>query len=272
MSTATLERNRIESGAKHLQWVRIEEMRVSSKAQREQRQYRIDHIASNFDPDKFGTPTLNERDGVFWIIDGGHRVRALIQMGYEDQQVQCWIYRGLTEEEEAEKFLSLNDVKPVTGMDKFKVSVVAGRETESDIDRIVRAAGMSVGKGQNGIGAVAALGKVYKSAGPRGLAITIRIIRDAYGMPGFAAKVIEGVGLFVANYEKVFEEERIIGKLAAKAGGVNGLLGRAEQIRSTHGVPAPQGVAAATVETYNSGRGKDKLPGWFVTVAAAATS
>lgn len=266
MSVKTLEDNRIESGAKHLQWVPVSQMRVSTRAQREQRQSHIDHIASNFDPDKFGTPTVNDRDSIFWIVDGGHRIKALIQMGYEDQQVQCWVYRGLNEEQEAEKFLSLNDVKPVNGMDKFRVSVVAGRETESDIDRIIRAAGMSVGKGQNGVGAVGALSKVYAHAGPKGLAATIRIIRDAYGMPGFSSKVIDGVGLFVANYENVFDEERVVLKLSNRVGGVNGLLGRAEQIRVKFGVPTAQGVAAAAVESYNQGRGGDKLPGWWSTL------
>lgn len=266
MSVRTLER--IGSEAKHLQWVPIQQMRVSSRAQREQRQSHIDHIASNFDPDKFGTPTVNDRDGIFWIIDGGHRVKALIQMGYEDQQVQCWVYRDLTEEEEAEKFLSLNDVKPVTGMDKFKVSVVAGRELESDIDRIVRAAGLSVGRGENGIGAVGALHKAYKNAGPRGLATVLRIIRDSYGMPGFSSKVIEGVGLFVAEYENVFAEDRVVATLSKYMGGVNGLLGRAESIKKAHAVPAAQGLAAATVEAYNKGRGGDKIPGWFARTAA----
>lgn len=266
MSTTT---NRVPNGDKHLQWIPVSQTRVSSRAQREQRAARIDYIAANFDPDKFGTPTVNERNGIFWIIDGAHRIKALHRIGYEDQEVQCWTYHDLTEEEEAEKFLSLNDVKPVNGMDKFKVSVVAGRETATDIDRIVRAAGLTIGKGANGIGSVGALSKVYQSAGPKGLSSTIRIIRDAYGVPGFAAKVIEGIGLFVASYEQVFDPERIVSKLGAKHGGVNGLLGRAEQIKSTHGIPAPQGVAAAAVETYNQGRGGDKLPGWFSRLANA---
>ncbi|QSM90491.1 hypothetical protein I3U44_07415 [Mycobacteroides abscessus subsp. bolletii] len=260
---------RVPVGDKHLQWIPINQTRVSTRAQREQKQYRIDHIASAFDPDKFGTPTVNERDGIFWIIDGAHRIKALVQMGYDDQTVQCWSYVGLTEEQEAEKFLSLNDIKPVNGMDKFKVSVVAGRETESDIDRIVRSAGLTVGKGANGIGSVAALEHVYKAAGPKGLSTTVRIIRDAYGMPGFSAKVIGGIGLFVANYETTFDQERLVTKLAGKHGGVNGLVGRAEQIKSAHGVSAPQGVAAAAVETYNQGRGGEKLPGWWSRLGAA---
>lgn len=259
------EPKRVPTGQKHLQWVHISEMRVSSRAQREQRQAHIDHIAAEFDPDKFGTPTVNERDGVFWIIDGAHRIKALIQMGYEDQQVQCWTYHSLTEEQEAEKFLSLNDVKPVAGLDRFKVSVVAGRADESDIDRIVRAQGLSIGSGHNGIGSVGALRDVYFKGGARGLSTTIRVIRDSYGKPGFSAKVIKGVGLFVSHYENVYEEDRLVQKLSSKLGGVNGLTGRAEQIRVQQGVPAPQGVAAAVVETYNAGRGGTKIPSWLAT-------
>ncbi len=268
MSTSQ-DQGRVPTGEKHLEWVPVHDMRVSPRAQREQKQYWVDHIASNFDPDDFGTPTVNWRDGFFWIVDGAHRIEAIIQMGYEDQKVQCWVYRGLTEEEEADKFLSLNNVRPVSTMDKFKVSVVAGRETQCDIDRIVRAAGLTVGGGQNGINAVRSLSKVYSKAGPAGLATTLRIIRDSYGKPGFSAKVIDGIGLFVATYERVFDEARLIQKLSGKHGGVNGLTGRAEQIKNANGVTAPVGVAAATVEAYNQGRGGEKLPGWFAKVAAA---
>lgn len=112
------------------------------------------------------------------------------------------------------------------------------------------------------IRAVAALEKVY-AYGPGILSLTLRLIRDAYGLRGFESKIITGIGLFAATYVGAFEESRVINQLTRKMGGVTGLLGDAERIKSSHGVTLSEGVAAATVETYNSGRGGKKLPKWW---------
>lgn len=259
---------KISSGARSLHWVPVSKMRISPRAQRDHKspgaQTLIDAIVQNFDPDRFGTLTVNHRDGTFWVVDGGHRMSALAKMGYDDQQVQCWVYTGLTESQEADLFLDLNNVRPVNSMDKFKVAVVAGRETECRISAIVHNIGMNVGSGRVGtIRCATALKKVYAAGGADVLETTLRVIRDAYGDAGFSARVTEGIGMFVANYEHAFSEARLVSKLSRKFGGVNGLMGRAEQIKSSHSVSVPVAVAAAVTETYNQGRGGGKLTGWW---------
>lgn len=268
---------KVPNGAKRLDWIQVSDLRISPRAQRDHSlrgaQALIEEIAANFDPDKFGTLVVNERDGTYWVVDGGHRFTALLRMGYEDQQVECWIYHELSEKSEAELFLDLNNVRPVSARDKFKVAVVAGRETECDIDRIVRSLDLTVGGGGgHGVGCVTALLKVYEQGGPAVLTTTLRVIKNAYGRPGFSARVTEGLGLFVANYENTFNETRLTTKLERKLGGVNGLLGRSEQIRSSHGVPGPVAIAAAAVETYNQGRGGIKLNGWWATFEQRETA
>src|SRR5262249_61491582 len=57
---------------------------------------------------------------------------------------------GLTEAQEAEVFLKLNDTLPVRAFAKFKVSVQAGRDAEADVDRIVRALGLRIARGSGG--------------------------------------------------------------------------------------------------------------------------
>jgi hypothetical protein len=245
-------------------------MRISPRAQRHHdKPGSLAHtadIADNFDPDRFGTPIVNARDGIFWVIDGGHRYLALIALGWEDQQIQCWVYHGLSEHDEADMFLDLNKVKPVSAMDKFQVAIVAKRETECDIDRIVRAQDLTVGSGVQAIGCVAAISKTYTNGGPSVLGTTMRVIRDAYGLPGFSARTTEGIGLFVANYENTFDEARLIDRLGRKHGGVNGLINRSQQIKDSHGVSGAVGIAAAAVEVYNAGRGGGgKLNGWWST-------
>lgn len=257
---------RVEREAR-LRWVPIPQMRTSPLAQRDLNPSRVDKLAADFDLEQLGTPTVNERDGGFYLIDGQHRIEALKQMGWGDQQIQCWTYKGLTETEEAEKFLKLNDVLSVNAFAKFKVGVQAGRPEETDIDRIVRAQGLRISrdKGDGAISAVSTLRRVYRRAGPAVLARTLRIIRDSYGDAGLEASVIDGIAMLCHRYNGDLDDVRAVTRLAAAHGSVHGLLGNAENLRKQTGNPKAHCVAAAAVELVNRGRGGRKLTSWWKT-------
>lgn len=256
--------NRIERDAR-LRWVPIAQTKVNPLAQRETNQARVDKLAADPDLEKLGTPTVNLRDGWFYIIDGAHRIAMLKQIGWGDQQIQCWCYEGLSEQEEAEMFLKLNDTLVVLALPKFRAAITAGRETESDIDRIVRANGLVISndKVPGAISAVTKLRNVYERAGGKTLGRTLRIIRDAYGDPGLAAPVIDGIGLLCQRYNGDLNDDEAIRKLSSVNGGVNGLLGKAEVLRRQTGNQRGHCVAAAAVEIINSGKGGKKLPSWW---------
>jgi hypothetical protein len=264
MTTETTGKNRIERAAR-LAWVPISLMRVSPLAQRDLNRARVDRIAADFDLEQVGTPTVNKRGGGFYIIDGQHRVEALKEIGWGDQQIQCWTYEGLSEDEEAEKFLKLNDVLAVSAFVRFRVGVQAGRGRECDIDRIVRAAGLTVSQDKTD-GAVAAVGtltRIYDRAGARTLARTLGIVRDAYGSAGLDAAVLDGIGYLCGRYNGDLEDQLAVLKLTNVMGGVSGLLGKSEVLRKQTGLPRGHCVAAAAVEIINSGRGGKKLTPWF---------
>lgn len=256
--------NRAERAAR-LKWVPIALMKVSPVAQREFRPHRAEHLAAAFDLEQLGTPVVSERDGWFYLMDGQHRIAALRLIGWEDQQIQCWVYDGLTETEEAERFLTLNDALPVDAYSRFKVAVVARRATESDIDRIVHDCGLVVSnaKEENSVAAVGTLVKAYNRDGAEVLARSLGILRDAYGGAGLIAATIDGISLLCSRYNGALDTEKAVKQLAGKRGGLTALLQQAEVTRRATGQQRGPCVASTAVEFINAGRGGTKLPSWW---------
>lgn len=252
-----------------LEWIPLAAMHVSPVAQRQLQQDRVDKLVAAFDLEKLGTLTVNWRSECWWLIDGQHRAEALRQLGYGDQQVECWTYRGLNEGEEAEKFLGLNDILAVGVFPRFKVAVAAGRPVETDINKIVQGLGLrvSMDSGQHSVRAVGTLRRVYLRGGPQVLRRSLGIIRDSYGDSGLEALVIDGVALVCERYDGDLTDDRAATALSSGRGGVSSLLGRAETLRLQTGNTKAHCVAAAVVEQVNSGRGGKRLPTWWKATA-----
>lgn len=254
-----------------LQEVPLGKMCVSAKVQRELNKHRVDELVANFDLDMFGQPAVSWRDGRYFIIDGQHRIEALkiwLGKGWEIQKVpDCRTYQGLTEAEEADMFDRLNNVLPVSSFDKFKTRVTAGREAETAIDRIIKETGLVISRDKipGAVHAVGTLGRVYARSGPEVFSRALRIIRDAFGDPGFEAGVIDGIGHLCQRYNGALDERVAIEKLAATRGGVNGLTGKAAILHKQTGNSRAQCVAAAAVDIINSNRaaGTKRLPSWW---------
>lgn len=248
-----------------LRWVPIPKMRANPVSQRDINQARVDKMAADLDLEQIGTPTVNEAGEWFHILDGQHRIEALRQHGWGDQQIQCWTYVGLTDAEEAETALKLNDYLAQNALTKFRLGVTAGRDEDCDIDRIVRINDLVVSgdKVPGAIGAVGTLRRIYARSDPSTLARTLQIVRDAYGDPGLEAPVLDGVALVCQRYDGQLDQDDAVTKLSRAHGGVGGLLGTAENIRRGTGNYKSHCVAAAVVETINKGRGGKKLRDWF---------
>lgn len=249
----------------HLRWVPIAEMKISPRAQREFRQSHADKFAADFDLEALGYPVVNYRDGSYYVVDGQHRIAALKLIGWGDQKIQCECYDGLSEAEEADLFLRRDNRKAIASFEKFRIALTAERATETDINRIVLANGLTVSKNHadGSIRCVGTLRKSYQQAGGPTLGRALRIIRDAYGSPGLEAPVIEGITLLCQRYNGALNDENAVARLANVHGGVNGLLGRAQNLRKQTGNQRAQCVAAAAVEIINAGRGGKKLPDWW---------
>lgn len=248
-----------------LRWIPLAEMRVNPIAQREFRPHWVSKLVNEFDPEQIGNLTVNCREGAYYIVDGQHRAEVMKAIGWADQSVQCWTYQGLTEAEEAEMFLKLNNKLTVTTFDKFRIAVQAGRTAESDVDRIVRFHGLHVARNTapGAVGCPGTLMKVYSKCGPKALSRTLNIVAEGFGDAGLDQFVIEGIGLVCQRYGDEFDAHKAVEKFGSMRGGVAGLLNRAAQIMTKTGNAKAHCVAAAAVETYNAGRGGKKLAAWW---------
>lgn len=252
----------------HLRWVKLADLKVNPVAQREFRPAWAKDILNRFDLDKFQVPHVNHRadDGGLYIMEGQHGTWAYRQwIGDDEQQIQVWQYEGLTEQEEAEFFLSLNNKKNVGALDKFKVAVVAGRELESDIDRIVRANKCRVTTNKDVSGAISAVGaltSIYSKFGGVTLGEAIRTIRDSFGDGGYERTNLLGVAMFLARYQDA-DRDRLTAALRSLPNGSKGLIQMTNLVKEQMGTRADESAAGAVTDLYNKGRGGKKVPSWW---------
>jgi Family of unknown function (DUF6551) len=262
-------------------WVRLGDVQVNPLVQREFVPAKADEIAAQFNPEHFGTPVVNIREGRAWMIDGQHRAAALkkwLGEGWEDQQFEAEIYDGLTEIQEADAFLRRNNSMAINAYNKFRIAVVAGWEDEQTVAGIVAREGLTIsrdkGSEDNRVLAVGTLLRVYRRAGGPVLGRTLAIIRDAYGAPGLEASVIAGMSMVVHRYDNLDDRE-LTDRLARANGGVGGMLGKAERSRKETGNPKHFCVAGAIVDTFNSLAAESKggngvrLMSWWKATAEA---
>lgn len=248
--------------------VPLAKMKVSGLSQRDLRPARVNYLTSEFDPEQFGYPVVNMRDGFFWVIDGQHRIEAVkLYLGddWAKQSVTCRVYTGLTEQEEAEMFDRLNNQLTVGMFDKFKVRVTAGRQTECAVQKIVEKSGLKISrsKGEGSISAVGTLVKVYDRAGATTLHRALILAFNSFGDPGLSDRIIDGMARVCERYNGALDDDDAIERFKTMRGGVGALMQRAETLRKQVGASVPQCVAAAIVDTLNAKRGGKKIPSWW---------
>ena len=252
----------------HLRWIKLGDMRVSPKAQREFRRPHAVALAAAFELEAMGFPVVSWRDGYWWVLDGQHRIQALRYVGFsDDDQIQCECYESLTEAEEAELFLRRDERRKVSTFDRFRIGVVAEREEDLDIQRIVALQNCKISrdKEEHCIGAIAALRFAYQLS-PVTMRRAVAILDKAYdGDPSaFQSDLIRGMALVCQRYDGSLNDDQAIAKLGRLNGGTISLIRKANALKEKTGHTKANCVAAAVVDTLNArGASGRKLESWW---------
>lgn len=234
---------------------------VDERAQRALNPRHKDTLASGFNPLKVGSVIISERDnGDWYIMDGQHRCRAAVDSGYTGT-VPAVIHTGLSVEDEADLFLSLNESKLVQPLDKFRARVTAGRTLAVNVNNIVRNVGFNVGQtgaSKRSIGAVGALEKIYTSYGAYALTSTLIAVNEAWPeLPTNArsARMLEGVGFMVGAVPGV-AVRRLASKLRATSAG--NIIADVDFLADLHKRPKGKTMGDVLIALYNKGLKKDQ--------------
>lgn len=204
-----------------------------------------------------GAVTVSVRDAKFIVIDGQHRVRAAMELGLGDTKVLCHVYRGLSLEEEARKFLALNDSRMVSAFDKYKIGLVALDPYCIGVHDIVTSHGLQISHG-SADGTVRCVTKALSlyRLDPELLDQVCSVIKEAWGTraAAFEQIVFSAMGLVLNRYNGELDTPAATKKWAGYRGGPAALAGDARGLADYKPITVTRAAAEILVDTYNKGR------------------
>lgn len=252
-----------------IELVRADRLRVDEKVQRQLIPTRVKALAAKLDLDALGVFTVSERskDNLV-VLDGQHRLAAVLHHDMGEWEVTCHIYRGLSEAQEAAMFRRLNDTRKITPFDDYSKGLVEGDGECLAINEIVEGHGLVVRHaGRDGaITCIKKLRDLYVSDNgvPDGsvLDATLEVAIEAWGSRYTAVEknILGGLAIVLRTYGDELERSKLIEKLAKYKGGPSGLLGKARLLKEVRSASIERLVASLVVQTYNAGRSANRLP------------
>lgn len=248
--------------------VRADSLAIHPTAQRELVPSKLRKLMAELDLDAIGVLHAVEypikKELKMWVIDGQHRLRALLDHGLGEWVVEVKVHLDANDDARASAlFLKLNDRAPVSPFDKWMNELKAKSEAAINATGIAMKHGLTVSRqsGDAKIACVTTLKKLYSVDGGVTLDKTLDVICEAWGTKASAmeGKLIEGVGQVFAKYNGTIEQPAMVKKLAKYSGGASGLLGDARGLMEYRRATLARCVAERVVETYNLGRRAGKL-------------
>lgn len=171
---------------------------------------RVKKIADHYNPDLVNPIKVSLRDGKYYVFDGQHTLAALkMRNGNRDLLVECKVYRGLTQQDEAILFSEQNGVsRAVTTNAKMKALYTAGDVEVNELYNAITSLGIkfdfSNAKGPYKIIACATVYKIFKKVSCSEFQMILKIVRDAWNgeSESFNNEILSGMYVFYTTYKK----------------------------------------------------------------------
>lgn len=112
-------------------------LRVDEQYQRDAIEAKVRDIARAWSWLACGAVLVAEREGLYFVYDGQHRVLAALRRS-DIENLPCVVFRTAGAKEEAEAFLRANrNRKPLNGLAKFRAATVAGQPAALLVQQLI---------------------------------------------------------------------------------------------------------------------------------------
>lgn len=226
-----------------------------------------ENIYKSFDNNQFTPLIVSIRDGVYWVIDGQHRLYAVKKRFGQDKLVECKIITSLTEELECDLFGKINtNQKSLNSADKVKTDFYAGDPKITALVDICNRNGVELGFENNNRGkkdgriiAIKALADTYDKIGAEQTERLVRLLNDTWdgNAEGFSQRMINAMCVILSLYSAELSDEIWIKKLS-KVEPLK-LIAEGKNDLATKANVATKIARIAITNYYNKGKGAKPL-------------
>lgn len=248
--------------------IRADKLHVHPVAQRAIVKTHLDRIIKNLDLDKIGPIhcvryKINGRTE-YWIVDGQHRIAALMAMGLGEWEVDVILHLAVKNDDGAcNLFIGLNTKVAINQYALFHNEVVAEHEPALTVSRIYSEFKLvpRCSAGNGNIRCFQACKRIVSKGGEDLLRSTFGIAISAWGRTEGAVDghIVEGISRFLEAHQDC-DLETFRTKLSKYPGGPTALIGNARGIRQIRGVGSLANcLYEALVGVYNTGRRTGKI-------------
>jgi len=246
-------------------------IQTDARYQRPLHQPSVSRIAREFDPDVLGSLSVSRRaDGSCWVIDGNHRLAAVREMGWGDQNVPCVVYTNLSYEDEARLFAAWQRTRrTLSPLDVFRAEVEANDPKAMELLAVISDYGIRVTfTGQhapNDLAAISAVKNLIRVSGVQVLRLTLELSRTIWPDDATALQStpLQGLGHFLMRYRRHenFDQGRVETVMRTMTPGQ--LVSASQDMRRVMGVSTTTGYARTVLKLFNHRLTAGKsLPEW----------
>lgn len=205
------------------------------------------------------------------LIDGQHRIEALLQLGHYDYAVPTLLFEGLRVEQEAAlfRFFNSNRNRP-TPLEIFKADLVANDPEAVAVSQITAEYGIEINSGnvqaKSRPGLLTAIGTariIYRRGGANALHEVCRLLMNAWSdRPGaLNARFLKAIYTFIRRYGGSYDETHLLESLRSTP--LLSLERLGMTIGEEYSVSAATAIARAIRTNYNKGVAPNRqLPEW----------
>lgn len=247
-----------------LDWIPAATPNCDYSYQRPLSRYQVNKLKREFDPDLLGVMLISQRpDGSLWVLDGQHRLTALVEMERGSALVPAMIYHHLDLQTEAKVFAQTNKNRLYLSPNyAFRARLLAGDKIATTINEIVQGRGFHINywkslpgqspgmaRPEGMLTCVGEIESVYTDFhDTQMLTTTLGVIADAWGTEviGLTAAILRGVAIFLHNFSRTMDRERLITIMARTS--PTRLLNDARDIGAGN---SPSAVTLLLIRRYN---------------------